>query len=331
MVDLGSGGSGEVVQTVPSTVDDTGLIREGAHPIKAHSPDVRSATTKFAHFKVLQAVKHVLKLTDKRLPGVTAEELAESVDRITVCGGHSVPFVSHVYDRTLRLYQGERLLTMNAVTNVSLLHITLGLSGTHRRRMEIWATWSTEQRRQALVSIRTGIKTSLVENELSGNTGMLAFRPFSEFSPTKFKPLSGASRRQWEFVYDTLVSIGAGYGLLPNDFQYYCTIPSPKGSGHRVFYPFRILSRPQALAIGWDWHILNILARKKLQIMRKFCNRHAEGAGYGEPQVTELVFIYWMAHHFSSKIQQVRADRPQATRTEVAFHILDRWGLPLVP
>ncbi|KAI8722041.1 hypothetical protein NCS52_00347100 [Fusarium sp. LHS14.1] len=47
--------------------------------------------------------------------------------------------------------------TMNAVTNVSLLHITLGLSGTHRRRMEMWATWSIEQRRQALVPIRTGI------------------------------------------------------------------------------------------------------------------------------------------------------------------------------
>ncbi|EEU46883.1 uncharacterized protein NECHADRAFT_77764 [Fusarium vanettenii 77-13-4] len=195
--------------------------------------------------------------------------------------------------------------TMNAVTNASLLHITLGLTGTHRRRMEMWVTWSTEQRRQALVSIRTGIKTPLVENELSGNTGVLAFRPFSEFSPTKFKPLSGESRRLWEVFYDTLVSIGAKYGLSPNDFQYYCTIPSSKGSGHRVFCPFHVLSRPQALAIGWDWHILSTLARKKLRIMRKFCNRHAEGAGYGEPQVTELVFIYWIAHHFSSKIQQI--------------------------
>ncbi|RSL88676.1 hypothetical protein CEP51_001640 [Fusarium floridanum] len=83
IVDLGFEGSEEVVQTVPSTMDDTSWIRVGPQPVKAHCPDVRSAPTKFAHFKVLRTGKHVLKLMDRHLPGVIGDELTGSADRIT--------------------------------------------------------------------------------------------------------------------------------------------------------------------------------------------------------------------------------------------------------
>ncbi|RSM19282.1 hypothetical protein CDV31_001960 [Fusarium ambrosium] len=83
IVDLGFEGSEEAVQTVSSTIDDTSWIRVGPQPVKAHCPDVRSAPTKFAHFKVLRTGKHVLKLMDRHLPGVIGDELTGSADRIT--------------------------------------------------------------------------------------------------------------------------------------------------------------------------------------------------------------------------------------------------------
>ncbi|RSL70341.1 hypothetical protein CEP54_001843 [Fusarium duplospermum] len=83
IVDLGFEGSGEVVQKMPSAMDDTGWIRVGLQPVKAHCPDVRSSPAINAHFKVLRAAKHVLKLTDRHLSGFTGDELTGSADRIT--------------------------------------------------------------------------------------------------------------------------------------------------------------------------------------------------------------------------------------------------------
>ncbi|KAK4044446.1 hypothetical protein C8A01DRAFT_31500 [Parachaetomium inaequale] len=51
----------------------------------------------------------------------------------------------------------------------------------------------------------------------------------------------------------------------------------------------------------------------------------------GEPGMDALRMIYWMAHRVCATIQRVKHDRPAASQEEVAFHILDRWGLPIVP
>lgn len=68
-----------------------------------------------------------------------------------------------------------------------------------------------------------------------------------------------------------------------------------------------------------------------LRTMRTFCNKPAEKAGLGEPGVDATVVICWIAAFFSDKIRATKALRPQASQEEIAFHLLDRWGLPLVP
>ncbi|RSL45043.1 hypothetical protein CEP54_014430 [Fusarium duplospermum] len=64
--------------------------------------------------------------------------------------------------------------------------------------------------------------------------------------------------------------------------------------------------------------------------MQTFCNRNAEKE-YGEPGRTPLVVVFWMAHHFCSKLQALKISMPNASQEEIAFHILDRWGFPIVP
>ena len=44
----------------------------------------------------------------------------------------------------------------------------------------------------------------------------------------------------------------------------------------------------------------------------------------------ELV-VYWMGRFVCQMIQQVKRERPDTTREEVALFILDRWGFPIVP
>lgn len=68
-----------------------------------------------------------------------------------------------------------------------------------------------------------------------------------------------------------------------------------------------------------------------LRSMRTQCNRHAEKAGLGEPGVDSRVVICWLAAFFSDKIRTTKALRPWASQEDIAFHLLDRWGLPLVP
>ncbi len=133
-------------------------------------------------------------------------------------------------------------------------------------------------------------------------------------------------------AYGELQRIAATYGLTTSEFEFYLTIPSLKGDQDRVFCPYHILSRPQAEEFGWDWHILLSLANYMLRTMRARCNKHAEKAGYyGEPEMDANRLICWMAAYFSNKIRALKEERPDANRQEIASHILDRWGLPIVP
>lgn len=88
----------------------------------------------------------------------------------------------------------------------------------------------------------------------------------------------------WEEVARWLLQIASMYGLNPEEFCYYCTIPRPNGDSESewVFYPYHVLSRPQGEALLWDWPILFAVARTMLETMRRHCNKHAEAAGYGE-------------------------------------------------
>ena len=64
--------------------------------------------------------------------------------------------------------------------------------------------------------------------------------------------------------------------------------------------------------------------------MQTFCNRHAQAANLGE-NLSAQRFVYWMAAHFSSQVQSLKKDMPTASREDIRFRILDRWGLPIVP
>jgi hypothetical protein len=98
-----------------------------------------------------------------------------------------------------------------------------------------------------------------------------------------------------------------------------------------VFFPFHILAKPQAEEISWSWGDMFGAAKRILDRMRISCNKHAEAAGLGEQEMDPLRFIYWWCHHLCKKIQRVKRERPSALPEEIAFYLLDRWGLPIVP
>ena len=120
--------------------------------------------------------------------------------------------------------------------------------------------------------------------------------------------------------------IAEKYGLTPGEFDYFCTVPAPAPSTGRVFYPFHVLSSPQAVAMSWSGKCLSRLAHAMLCRMRRDCNKWAEKAGYGEPDMNALKFMYWWARSLCRKIQHVKNQRPTATREEITYHLLDRWG-----
>ena len=66
-------------------------------------------------------------------------------------------------------------------------------------------------------------------------------------------------------------------------------------------------------------------------VMRVGWNKHAEKAGYGELGMNPLKFIYWWERRLCRKIRYVKSQRPTATREEIAYHMLDRWGLLVLP
>lgn len=62
----------------------------------------------------------------------------------------------------------------------------------------------------------------------------------------------------------------------------------------------------------------------------KQCNKHAVKAGLAE-QLDMQILMHWMAHYFCSLIQGLKKKRPAASREDILWNILDRWGFPIVP
>jgi hypothetical protein len=87
------------------------------------------------------------------------------------------------------------------------------------------------------------------------------------------------------------VDIAKKYGLTSEEFDDYCTLPDPS-SKDRVFYPYHVLSRPQAQG-WWTWNHVHQIAKYMLYVMRKHCNKHAEAAGHGETEMNPFRLIYW--------------------------------------
>lgn len=93
-------------------------------------------------------------------------------------------------------------------------------------------------------------------------------------------------------------SANQGACALPQGhwFEFYFTIPTPDGD--HVFYPYHPLSRPQAIANGWNWRdVLNATSQIQSKY-REACNFHTEKAGLGGKGVNKITIIYWMATHF---------------------------------
>ncbi|KAL7950926.1 hypothetical protein V8C42DRAFT_133890 [Trichoderma barbatum] len=76
--------------------------------------------------------------------------------------------------------------------------------------------------------------------------------------------------------------------------EYYLTIPSPR-SLERVFYPFHVLSRPQAQANHSDWNKVTAFSLFQVRNHKKYYNRYAEAAGHGEAELNGTTMTYWMA------------------------------------
>ncbi|KAL6407077.1 uncharacterized protein AUP68_09903 [Ilyonectria robusta] len=203
----------------------------------------------------------------------------------------------------------------NALSNASIMHQALHTPRRHNFQLNEVAKWKPEKQKAALQVWRTGTRCAEVNDILSDKNCSNKFRPLGittkRFESTaSTRTLSSKHLSSWQKVYATLLRIAAKYGLSRQEFEYYCTIPSPRGEECRVFYPYHMLSRPEAEAYGWDWDTLEAGASKYLRTLRTQCNRNAEMAGYGESQVDATIFIYWMATHFSDKIQKLKIDRP---------------------
>jgi hypothetical protein len=212
----------------------------------------------------------------------------------------------------------------NALCNAATLERIFGLTTkSHALQIEMWSSWDRSKQEAVLEALRTGTSTRVLEQELPSWSNRKLF--------TVGVSGQGLVDAKWAGIYDNLLSVAAAYGLTPHEFEYYCTVSSPTDTQARVFYPFHVLSRPQAEASGWDWGVLGGFAHTRLHRLRTHCNKHAEEAGCGEPGMDALRVVYWMAHQMCNTIRRVKGERPAATQEEVAFNILDRWGLPVVP
>jgi len=203
----------------------------------------------------------------------------------------------------------------NAMMNVGIMATIFRTAITHNETVRMWSQWSPTKQRGVLESLRTGVLGPETEPELAAFTWFTIARP-------------PQNTGKWDYV--NLLRIARKYGLTKDDFEFFATIESPDG-GDPVFYPFHVLSQPQAIHQRWDCTHTAGFANVILKRMRRECNLSAEKAGLGEPAMDAIKVVYWMAHHWLDKVRQTQTRFPQASREEVRFRLLDRWGLPVIP
>ncbi|EWY95587.1 hypothetical protein FOYG_04586 [Fusarium oxysporum NRRL 32931] len=200
---------------------------------------------------------------------------------------------------------------------------TFQAMGSHEDQIRRWNRWGVDEQRAILEMQRTGTRVPEAERLLE------AASEDSLWDPT-YNGVSAGLNFHGSSIYRNLKRIAESKGITTFEFEYYCTVLSPGRIRQRVFFPFHILSRPQAESIGWDWHILFQICRDMLKKMRKECSKHAEKAGHGEAHVDAVRLIYWMGTWVCDQISRLKIE--ESDKEEIAFSLmLDRWGLPIVP
>ncbi|KAF4485586.1 hypothetical protein FAGAP_11561 [Fusarium agapanthi] len=348
-------------------IDDQGFIRVGPQPMKLQDP-VRSAPEELADVLLQCKIRDNHRFTDAKLPGADSsllklaserlsEQLQESFTKHTeshvtlLCDYTGLPMswspgpYSPSLECILPVVLFENQLAYHAPPNVCFVmsflnwakrqHIPIVLplvavwlktcdskSAFESRKGRLaWAfnalsnaviLTQTYQilgppaQSEVLEMLRTGNVGPKLWDELQGENIQSFYRAVWRFPAEKLQ------ERTTDAIYDNLLRIAQSYDLSVSEFEYYCTVPSPYFPQKRVFYPFYILSKPQAQQSNWDWP-------------------HAEQAGHGEKHMNDIRLVYWMAMDLCRQIKGIKISRPTATREEIAFSILDRWGLPRVP
>lgn len=236
----------------------------------------------------------------------------------------TLPLLAVILRSDVVQQQSQIKWAFNALCNAATVYRLLHRRFSHKVvQFENWAKLDAVSQKAVLEAMRTLQKTPWLEDTLRNET-------LSSLFIVDAQPLSGSRSWQWDQEYSTLLRIAGSFGLGPDEFEFYLTVPSSR-SGKRVFYPFHVLSRPLAEATRWDWNDVLTLAGRMLHTMRIACNRHAEAAGLGDKYMNETRFVYWMVAHFSRQVQGLKSSHPDVSREEIQLRILDRWGLPIVP
>jgi hypothetical protein len=233
--------------------------------------------------------------------------------------------------RNFQVKKGIMSWAYIALQNVNVLETIHHCRGTHEARLGKLGKLDKAEWKAILEDLRTGRLRPEVEKALRSWTRAQLLCGAHRERGWLRADISVPSHISWKAVYGWLQSVAGRYGLTPDEFQFYCTVPSPSRPGRRVFYPYSVLSRPEAEELSWDWCTLYQTAKDMLWRMRNFCNKPAEKRGLGEKKMDELLFIVWWCHHLCRKIQAAKQEQPEATPEEIRLDIVDRWGLPIVP
>lgn len=223
----------------------------------------------------------------------------------------------------------------NASCNAMSLATDCGLPHIGALRMRMWARLDSALLMSTIETLRTGIRTDQFETACETMRNLRVPRPnFTSIGRrTNTSSLADRSqKRKGRLLLQTIARIALDrYGLAQQEFEALLTIPSPDAS-RRVFYPFHVLSRPQARAMKWDWHHVFSMCANMITTMVKNCNAPAEKAGLGETLLDCDTLLYWMATFFCDKIGTIKFGRPGISQEELLWtYNLDRWGLPMVP
>ena len=182
----------------------------------------------------------------------------------------------------------------------------------------------------ALEALRTGKRNAFVDKKLSTTSRKKLFTS-TGIRPNSAESMPNCPGLTWTKVYKTMQTIASLYEVTKQEFDCLCTIPSRSSEIGVAFYPFHILSQPQAIENGWNWSSLEKWVEASIERMIRECNRHAEALGLGERQRNPISVIFWLCHFICNEIKQVKASKPDASLEEIAFSLVDRYGLPRTP
>lgn len=231
--------------------------------------------------------------------------------------------------------KGRWAWAYNAMMNASLLARRCRLFDVHAKQNRIWSRLGPEQQRAVLEALRTGMGTQELVDAVNAmkDPKDKTFNPFPAYHDQSInrRPITVAGKEQGEKILHQLLRIANQYALSREEFEYFLTIKAPDGK-RKVFYPYHVLSRPQARGTGWDWHILLTKAKRMVKTLRKYCNLNAEKAGLGEKGLNDVTLIYFMGAYYCQQLAELRRKHSNMSEEWTLWHLyLDRIGAPVVP